>query len=111
MAFRFSRPPRYDRFGNPPYSRYIIVLGFFLGTDSRLQGRPVMSCCGARNLLLADRSQDFDRCHSFLLAFSATGGARKRPRFGNPPCSRYIIVLGVVRERIATAAFGGFAMT
>ena len=25
------------------------------------------------------RSQNFDRCHSFLLAFSATGGARKRP--------------------------------
>ena len=32
------------------------------------------------------RSQDFDRCHSFLLAASAAGGARKRPRFGNPPC-------------------------
>ena len=27
------------------------------------------------------RSQNFDRCHSFLLAFSAAGGARKRPRF------------------------------
>ena len=27
------------------------------------------------------RSQNFDRCHSFLLAFSATGGARKRPPF------------------------------
>ena len=27
-----------------------------------------MSCCGTRNLLLAFRSQDFDRCHSFLLA-------------------------------------------
>ena len=51
--------------------------------DSR--GRPVMSCCGARNPLLAVRSQDFDRCHSFLLASSAPGGARKRPRFGNPP--------------------------
>ena len=49
-------------------------------------GRPVMSCCGARNLLLAVCSQDFDRCHSFLLAASAPGGARKRPRFGNPPC-------------------------
>ena len=49
------------------------------------QDRPVMSCCGARNLLLAGRSQDFDRCHSLLLASSAAGGARKRPRFGNPP--------------------------
>ena len=47
--------------------------------------RPLMSCCGARNPLLAVRSQDFDRCHSFLLAVSAPGGARKRPRFGNPP--------------------------
>ena len=45
-----------------------------------------MSCCGARNPPLAVRSQDFDRCHSFLLAASAPGGARKRPRFGNPPC-------------------------
>ena len=27
------------------------------------------------------RSQNFDRCHSFLLASSAAGGARKRPRF------------------------------
>ena len=43
-----------------------------------------MSCCGARNLLLAVRSQDFDRGHSLLLAVSAAGGARKRPRFGNP---------------------------
>ena len=37
------------------------------------------SCCGAQNSLLADCSQNFDRCHSFLLASSATGGARKRP--------------------------------
>ena len=27
------------------------------------------------------RSQNFDRCHSFLLASSAAGGARNRPRF------------------------------
>ena len=27
------------------------------------------------------RSQNFDHCHSFLLAFTATGGARKRPPF------------------------------
>ena len=27
------------------------------------------------------RPQNFDRCHSFLLASSATGGARKRPPF------------------------------
>ena len=45
------------------------------------QSRPLAdsSCCGAQNSLLADCSQNFDRCHSFLLASSATGGARKRP--------------------------------
>ena len=46
---------------------------------------PLCPCCGARNFSLAVRSQDFDRCHSLLLAASAAGGARKRPRFGNPP--------------------------
>ena len=29
--------------------------------------------------LVRVRSRNFDRCHSFLLASSATGGARKRP--------------------------------
>ena len=43
-----------------------------------------MSCCGTRNLLLAFRSQDFDRCHSFLLALPAPGGARKRPLLRYP---------------------------
>ena len=37
------------------------------------------SCCGTQNSLFAKRSQNFDHCHSFLLASSATGGARKRP--------------------------------
>ena len=37
-------------------------------------------CCGARNLCAAlTAASNFDRCHSFLLAVSATGGARKRP--------------------------------
>jgi hypothetical protein len=44
-----------------------------------------MSCCGAQNLLLAVASPNFDRCHSFLLASSATGGARKRPHFDTLP--------------------------
>ena len=39
------------------------------------------SCCGTQNSLFAKRSQNFDHCHSFLLASSATGGARKRPPF------------------------------
>ena len=38
------------------------------------------SCCGAQNLCAAlTAASNFDRCHSFLLAVSATGGARKRP--------------------------------
>ena len=37
-------------------------------------------CCGAQNLCAAlTAASNFDRCHSFLLAASATGGARKRP--------------------------------
>ena len=37
-------------------------------------------CCGARNLYAAlTAASNFDRCHSLLLAVSATGGARKRP--------------------------------
>ena len=37
-------------------------------------------CCGTRNLYAAlTAASNFDRCHSFLLAVSATGGARKRP--------------------------------
>jgi len=34
-------------------------------------------------------SQNFDRCHSFLLPSSATGGGRKRPHFDTSP---YLIV-------------------
>ena len=45
--------------------------------QSRL--RRASSCCGTQNSLFAKRSQNFDHCHSFLLASTATGGARKRP--------------------------------
>ena len=39
------------------------------------------SCCGSQNLCAAlTAASNFDRCHSFLLAASATSGARKRPR-------------------------------
>ena len=37
--------------------------------------RPLLPCCGARNSLLAIRSQNFDRCHSPVAASSAPGGA------------------------------------
>ena len=41
------------------------------------------SCCGAQNLFAAlTAASNFDRCHSFLLALSATDGARKRPPCG-----------------------------
>ena len=47
--------------------------------DSASYGRTEV-CCGARNLRAAlTTASNFDRCHSFLLAVSATGGARKRP--------------------------------
>jgi len=37
-------------------------------------------CCGARNFFRSlFASLNFDRCHSFSLASSATGSARKRP--------------------------------
>ena len=72
-------------------------------------GRPVMSCCGARNLLLAVRSQDFDRCHSLLLAASAAGGARKRPllrcpkSFARCPLTRFrplpLLIARCIRRR------------
>ena len=35
------------------------------------------------------RSPNFDRCHSFLLASSAPGGARKRPQLLTPRCVRW----------------------
>ena len=49
-----------------------------------------MTCCGARNHMFAERSQDFDRCHSFLPVSSAAGGARKRPCFGTLRASEII---------------------
>ena len=62
--------------------------GRYRGTKpSRFRVRAVMSCCGTRNLLLAIRSPNFDRCHSPLLAFPATGGARRAPHFDTLPYS------------------------
>ena len=50
---------------------YVYLWNLFVGADY---------CCGARNLCAAlTAASNFDRCHSFLLAVSATGGARKRP--------------------------------
>ncbi len=83
---RFSRPPRYDRFDNPPY---IIVAEIPVSSLLFVSAAPryaLLRCpkCSARF-----RSQHFDRGHAFLLAPPATRSARKRLRFDNPP---YIIV-------------------
>ena len=44
-----------------------------------------MSCCGARKIHRKGLLVFFDRCHSLLLALSATGSARKRPHFDTSP--------------------------
>ena len=44
-----------------------------------------MSCPGAQNFCSLFASQNFDLGHSFLLASSATGSARKRPHFDTSP--------------------------
>ena len=59
--------------------------GFWRATDAAYPLRVLRnlrpSCCGSQNLCAAlTAASNFDRCHSFLLAASATGGARKRPR-------------------------------
>ena len=82
-----SSQPRYDHFDISPH---MIKLKTSLIFKIHLAGRPVMSCCGTRNFLLAYASQNFDRCHFFLLALSATGSARKRPHFDISP---YLILL------------------
>jgi len=79
-----SSQPRYDHFDISP-SMLNPVVEYNDYSIFHRTGRPVMSCCGARNLLLADASPNFDRGHSFLLPSSATGGGRKRPHFDISP--------------------------
>ena len=80
---RFSRPPRYDRFDSLPSMLTLIqskqLYLIFAGDASLCPVAVPEICCS----LFA--SPNFDRCHSFLLAFSATGSARKRPRFDSLP--------------------------
>ncbi len=88
MRFRktqgFSSQPRYDHFDTSPYvfksiqdkTNYLLLFR---------TGRPVMSCCVARNFCSLLASQNFDRCHSLRLASSPTGCARRRPHFDTSP--------------------------
>ena len=80
-----SSQPRYDHFDISPYMiKFIVNLIFVV----YLAGRPVMSRCGARNLLLAIRFAKFRPRPLRLLAVSATGNARKRPHFDT---SAYVV--------------------
>ena len=76
-----SSQPRYDHFDISPY---MIKLKTSLIFVVILRGAPL--CPIAVPEIFCSRcSQNFDRCHSFLLASSATGSARKRPHFDISP--------------------------
>ena len=80
---RFSRPPRYDRFDNPPCVRSSsnelnIPYSIFSAPP-----RYVLLRCP--KFFVRHSSQNFDRCHAVSLACSATGSARQRPHFDIPP--------------------------
>ena len=70
-----SSQPRYDHFDISP-SMLNPVLEYNDYSIFHRTGRPVMSCCGARNFRSLFASQNFDRCHSLRLAASASGSAR-----------------------------------
>ena len=76
---KISRPPRYDRFDNPPYIQLKIPARSFLGAP---RYDPVAV---PEIFRLTSVRKNFDRCHSHAFAASATGGARRPPRFDNPP--------------------------
>ena len=82
-----SSQPRYDHFDTAANIKCLRTLLALL--LPRRRGSPVMSCCGAQNFFPLSRG-NFDRCHSFLLAPSATGGARKRPHFDT---AAYLIII------------------
>jgi len=67
IATTISSQPRYDRFDTSAYMLNSIVEDNDYSIFDRT-GRPVMSCCGARNLRSLYASQNFDRGHSLRLA-------------------------------------------
>ena len=92
-----------SRFRVSPVMTTSISLRIWLNSNefnivNYLAGNPVMSCCGAQNLLLANASPNFDRCHSLLLALSAAGSARKRPHFDISPQSNADIISHPVQK-------------
>ena len=61
---------------NPPFPRTNQSRAPTTTTErQRERAWALLPCCGARNSLLAIRSQNFDRCHSPVAASSAPGGA------------------------------------
>ena len=77
-----SSQPRYDHFDISPYMIKLKRVQYF---KVILRGAPLCPVAVPKICLLAFRSSNFDRCHSFLLAYSATGSARKRPHFDISP--------------------------
>ena len=81
-----SSQSRYDHFDTTPYMlnsrRSVTNYSIFLLTG-RVPLCPV--AVSRKNLRIRWRSILFDRGHSFLLASSATGSARKRPHFDTTP--------------------------
>ena len=94
LGKRFSRPPRYDHFDIPAY---LIVYISYVRT-SLAPPRYVLLRCPIKSSH-PQMLNFFDRSHSFLLAFSATGSARKRPHFDIPaylivkPFTQYLTII------------------
>ena len=55
-----------------------------------------LSCCGARNSLLATRSQNFDRCHSLASLLPPPAAVGSLP----PPTSLSVQAFSSRRERV-----------
>ena len=83
---RFSRPPRYDRFDSLPCMLTLFRENFIFNFyDLKAPPRYVLLRCPTLSSQ-ETCSPIVDRSHSLLLACSATGSARKRPRFDSLPC-------------------------
>ena len=97
----FARPklkcchPKFKK--NEAFARYCEETRAFathqVMSSATFRVSPVMSCCGARNFLLACRFAKFRPLPLFLLPSSATGGGRKYPHFNTRP--------SILRERDA----------
>ena len=86
-----SSQPRYDHFDISPY---MIKLKTSLIFIISLAGRPVMSCCGARNLLLAARFAKFRPLPLLIARF-----IRPRRRSQKSPL-RYLSIYNQTQKRV-----------